>query len=273
MQQHNFLYQPSNTFYRTVGCGKPVVLLHGFGEDGEIWNRQINFLKDQFTLIIPDLPGSGKSDMIADMSIEGMAEVIKEIINIELQKHPPEAEGAVVIGHSMGGYITLAIAEKYPQLLSAFGLFSSSAFADSEEKKVARTKSIEFIQKNGAYEFLKTAIPGLFLVGQEDRRHDTTDIEFLVEKGRHFTPEALISYYQAMIARPDRTTVLKAFTRPVLFIIGEHDKAVPFTQSMQQCYLPSQTHIHILRNSAHMGMWEETDKANIALRQFLSEAT
>ena len=68
-----------------------------------------------------------------------------------------------------------------------------------------------------------------------------------------------------MINRPDRTAVLKTFLKPILFIIGEHDKAVPFEQSMQQCYLPAISHVHILRNSAHMGILEETDKVNTAL--------
>ena len=70
-----------------------------------------------------------------------------------------------------------------------------------------------------------------------------------------------------MINRPDRTAVLKNFNKPILFIIGEHDKAVPFEQSMQQCYLPAIAHVHILRNSAHMGMFEETEKVNNALLQ------
>lgn len=269
MQQHYIQYQSSSIFYRCAGNGRPVVLVHGFGEDGEIWNRQVDFLKAHFKLIIPDLPGSGQSAMINSITIENMADTIKAILDKEL---PESNTPVIMIGHSMGGYITLAFAEKYPDSLKAFGLFSSSAFADSEEKKVARTKSIAFIQRFGAYEFLKTAIPALFLSGQKEPTPSAPhnhDIQKLVEEGKKFTPEALTSYYQAMIARPDRIAVLKTFTGPVLFIIGTHDKAVPFEQSMQQCYLPQQSHVHILRNSAHMGMWEETDKANAALLLFL----
>ena len=92
--------------------------------------------KDHYQLIIPDLPGSGKSELIADMSIEGMAEVIKEIDNFELQSSPLQgAEGVSLIGHSMGGYIALAFAEKHGALLNSFGLVHSSAYADGEEKK------------------------------------------------------------------------------------------------------------------------------------------
>ncbi len=279
MELKSLTYQSSSISYRVTGKGKTVVLLHGFGEDGEIWNDQVQYLKNDFRVLVPDLPGSGRSEMISDMSIEGMAEVVKEMLNIELQKFPllehPDhfgkgAEG--VIGHSLGGYITLAFAEKYPDLLHAFGLVHSSAFADGEEKKSARLKSIEFIQNNGAYKFLKTSIPGLFRCQDGSKPSDTYIaglMNNLIEKGHQFTPEALIQYYKAMMARPDRTAVLKNFNGPVLFIIGKHDMAVPFPQSLQQCYLPAQSHVHILRNSAHMGMLEETGGVNIMLKHFL----
>ncbi len=279
MAEKTFTYQSSKIFYRTIGSGKPVVLIHGFAEDGDIWKNQIEFLQDYFCLIIPDLPGSGKSELIDDMSIEGMAEVIKEIINRELQKlplleHPDhfgkEAEGVgvCVAGHSMGGYITLAFAEKYPSMLTSLGLVHSSAFADSDEKKANRLKSIEFIKKNGAYEFLKATIADLFTETWSSNNKET--VEQQIEKSRSFTDEAIIQYYLTMIARPDRTTVLKNFSKPILFIIGQHDKAVPFEQSMQQCYLPNQSHIHILRNSAHMGILEEANKINTNLEDFLT---
>lgn len=271
-----FTYQSSKIFYRTVGKGHPVVLIHGFAEDGDIWKDQIEFLKAYFYLIVPDLPGSGKSEWIKDMSIDGLADVIKEILNFELLKFPlilsgaegQGAEGACLIGHSLGGYITLAFAEKHPDLLSSFGLVHSSAFADNEEKKANRLKSIEFVKKNGAYEFLKATITGLFTENWVSNNRRI--VEAQVEKSRSFTDEAIIQYYQAMINRPDRTAVLKSLGKPVLFIIGEHDNAVPFPQSMQQCYLPDRSHIHILRNSAHMGMLEEPSKLNQALLHFIN---
>lgn len=269
MQAKTITYQSSKIFYRIAGTGKPVVLLHGFGEDGDIWVNQIEFLKAHYQLIIPDLPGSGKSELIADMSLEGMAECIKELINIEVfQASPIGGDLVGAIGHSMGGYITLAFAEKYPALLNSFGLVHSSAYADGEEKKETRRKSIEFIKANGAYEFLKTAIPGLFYQPENNKT-----CQNLVAASKNFSAEALVAYYTAMINRPDRTAILKTFTQPILFIMGQYDKAVPFDQSMQQCYLPNQSHIHILRNSAHMGMWEEAEKTNAALLNFLQAAT
>ena len=268
MESKIFAFQSSKIFYRTIGKGMPVVLIHGFAEDGDIWTNQIDFLKNHFKLIIPDLPGTGKSEMIADMSIEGMAEMIKELINHELKfllRQSARAEGVCLAGHSMGGYITLAFAEKYPALISSIALIHSLAFADSDEKKVNRLKSIEFVKKNGVFEFLKVVIIDLFT--ETWAANNFEKVARQIEKSQQFTDEAIIAYYIAMINRPDRIHVLKNFNKPVLFIIGEHDKAIPFEQSMQQCYLPNQSHIHILRNSAHMGMLEEADKVNQALMQ------
>ncbi len=269
MTEKFFTYQSSKIFYRISGSGKPVVLLHGFGEDGEIWQNQIPVLEKQYTLIIPDLPGSGKSELISDMRIEGMADCIKELTNIEALKASTTGGGleGAFFGHSMGGYITLALAEKYPSVLNALGLIHSSAYADTDEKKAGRKKSIEFIKTNGAYEFLKTAIPGLFYQPEKN-----SVCEDLVKSGKYFTAEALIAYYTAMINRPDRTTILKTFYKPVLFIMGQHDKAVPFEQSLAQSHLPQQSHIHILRNSAHMGMSEEVDIFNKSVLHFLNMA-
>lgn len=267
MQTKTLFFQNKNIHYQVIGKGKTVMLLHGFGEDSSVWQPQINFLKNYFRLIIPDLPGSGKSELVPNATIETYAEIIKEIFDHELQFQPHGKMGAL-IGHSMGGYIALAFAEKYPQYLNSFGLCHSSAFADSEEKKEVRKKAIEFIKATDAGTFLKTSIPGLFT--KEYTAKQPEKIEALIEKGNHFTTTALIQYYEAMIARPDRTSVLKNFNRPILFIIGEHDAAVPLQSSLQQCYLPAQSHVHILSHSAHMGMWEEEEKVDALLQDFLS---
>jgi pimeloyl-ACP methyl ester carboxylesterase len=261
--QKEFFFKGRSIFYRVIGSGKPAVLVHGFGEDGEIWHNQVNYLKEKFKLIIPDLPGSGRSEIIDDMSIEGMAEVILEIIKKENCSPCP------VIGHSMGGYITLALAEKYPEELSSFGLFHSSAFADSEEKKATRQKGITFIQQYGAGEFLKTVTPNLFAPDSKIKIPGV--VQDLIDKGNTFTPPSLVSYYQAMMQRPDRTEVLRKATVPVLFIMGKYDNAVPMDDSLKQCHLPEKSYIHILAQSGHMGMLEEPDKCNRILDEFLQE--
>ena len=266
MNSNSISYKQSAVFYRIIGKGKPVLLIHGFAEDGEVWRRQTDFLKDHYQLIIPDLPGSGLSPFNNQLStIDDYAEAIKAILDNE------KITNCIIIGHSMGGYITLALAEKYPQLLKAFGLFHSTAFVDTEEKKQIRLKAIDLIKSNGAYAFIKATTPNLF--ANPFKTNHPEQIEALIEQGKNFTPEALIQYYHAMITRPDRTSILKNSTKPILFIIGEHDTAVPLQSSLRQCHLPSQSYINILSNSAHMGMWEETAKANKIISGFLTAAS
>ncbi len=257
------LYQNKKIYYRIIGNGKPVVLIHGFGEIGNVWKNQIEYLKSHFQLIIPDLPGSGQSETIDDMSMEGMAEVIHAII------HQENIESCPVIGHSMGGYIVLSLVEKYWNHVSAFGLFHSTTYPDSEEKKVIRRKGIEFIRQHGAFEFLKTTTPNLF--SPQTKEEQPKLITEFIAGLNNFSAKALVSYYQAMMARPDRRAVLQKATVPVLFIMGKYDNAVPLQDSLKQCHLPEKSYIHILRKSGHMGMLEEKERCNGILEKFLLE--
>jgi pimeloyl-ACP methyl ester carboxylesterase len=266
MQQKSIHYQNATISYRIVGKGKTVMLLHGFGEDGTVWENQIEALKEYYSLLIPDIPGSGNAGYLPDANIDTYAQILKAIIDIEL---PETEENFSLIGHSMGGYIALAFAEKFPLLLNSFGLFHSSAFEDSEEKKLVRIKAIEFIKEKGAFTFLKTSIPTLF--NEQYAADNAAYIDGLIEKSKAFTSAALVQYYQAMIDRPERIEVLNTFPNPILFIIGEFDKAIPLESSLAQCYLPAISHVNILAKSAHMGMFEEPLKANKYLLDFLEK--
>lgn len=270
MSINSILFKHTPIFYRAIGSGKRVILLHGFGEDGTIWQPQIDFLQTTFRVIVPDISGSGLSPFIQDGNIDSFADALKAVLDKEDELNPRQpSERYTLIGHSMGGYIALAFAQKFPQYLDRLGLFHSSAYADSEAKIAARLKSISFIESNGAQAFLKTSIPGLFTPSFAEKFPEK--MEALIEKATAFSAEALVQYYQAMINRPDRTEVLRNFKGRILFVIGAHDMAVPMQYSLAQSPLPEQSQVTILQNSAHMGMWEETDKANAAMLHFCSD--
>ncbi len=262
MSQKILPYKETQLHYKIMGEGNTVVLLHGFGEDGTIWDHFAKSLSKNYQLLIPDIPGTGAAPLLDGTAIgmEDYAEAIFALLKNE------NIEKCTMVGHSMGGYITLAFAEKYPQMLHAFALFHSSAYADDEAKKDTRKKAIEFIRQNAAVAFLKTSIPGLFA----DPVLSKDNITWLIEKAAQFKPEALIQYYNAMITRPDRTEVLRSTKSPVLFMLGTFDKAVPFEQGLQQATMPSISHIHILSSSAHMGMLEEPEKSLLKFAHFLS---
>jgi pimeloyl-ACP methyl ester carboxylesterase len=259
------VFEGNKIFYRVYGSGKKLMLIHGFPETGHIWRNQVEHLKNKFQLVIPDLPGSGHSGMVPDMSMEGMAAVLKAIMD---EESAPSDGRWVVIGHSMGGYITLALAEKHPQYLSGFGLLHSTAYADSEEKKTARRKGIEFIRQHGTSEFLKTSVPNMF--AGSTKTENQALVENFLREANNFSPDPLVSYYEAMMKRPDRAHVLQNARVPVLFIMGENDTIIPLSDGLKLCSLPEKSYIHILRKSGHMGMWEEPAHTSEILEQFLN---
>jgi pimeloyl-ACP methyl ester carboxylesterase len=250
--------------YRILGNGSPVMLVHGFGEDSRVWENQEPVLEKNFQLIIPDLPGSGQSASTEDLSMEGMARVLKAILD-ELK-----VETCIMIGHSMGGYIALAFAELFADRLKAFGLFHSTAYADNEEKKTARRRGIEFIQEQGPDKFLEQSTRNLF--SEEFRKKNPAEVQEFIDRFTNFPAQSLVNYYEAMMQRPDRTQVLKDFTGPVMFIIGQHDNAIPPDQVLEQCHLPRLAYIQLLMHSGHLGMIEEAAASTGFLEKFLKDS-
>jgi pimeloyl-ACP methyl ester carboxylesterase len=264
-------YESSQIVFREEGKGQPVVLLHGFAEDHSIWDQLVLDLKDECRLLLPDLPGSGLSDPISDMSMEGIAHCVNQILDTECPRNSSlSGDGIILIGHSMGGYISLALAERYPSKLAGLGLLHSTAYADSLEKKNARIKSMEFIRQHGPALFIRQSTPNLF----SDRfKQDYPEIlETMILRYADFKEASLLSYYEAMMKRPDRTGVLSNFPGRILFIIGEEDLAIPLEDSLRQCHLPRISHIHILEDTAHMGMLESKEKTKTALHLFIELA-
>ena len=260
----SIVFRGNQVFYKSDGNGPAVVLLHGFGEDSIVWDSTIEFCKKDFRLIVPDLPGSGQSPVCAEgSSMEIMAEMVAELINAE------SIPDISLIGHSMGGYISLAFAEKYPEKLRSLGLFHSTAYPDNEEKKEARRKSIAFIRQHGAAKFIRQSTPNLF--SESFREKFPSIVSEFTERNTNFSPEALVSYYEAMIARPDRSDLLKTIAKPVMFIMGRFDNAIPLESNLSQSHLPSVAHLKILENSGHMGMIEETGQSLSFLLKFLKE--
>jgi pimeloyl-ACP methyl ester carboxylesterase len=263
MQEHMVIEKDVSLYYTSEGEGEPLMLVHGFGEDGYIWNKVTGNLKKQFRLIIPDLPGSGQSFCTPEnITIESLADNILLILEKE------GIDSLTMIGHSMGGYVTLAFAEKYPDKLNKFGLFHSTAYADSDDKKKARQKNIDFIKKHGSAKFLEQAIPGLF--SEQTKTNNPSIIDDLISRYSNFSPSALVAYTEAMMNRPDRIEVLKNFKKPVLFILGEYDTAVPLEQGLKQCSIPEFSYIYICTHSGHQAMLEEPEFSQNAMVDFLT---
>lgn len=250
-----------NCFYQKKGAGKPIFLVHGFGEDATIFENQIDQLQNTFELIIPDLPGSGLSPLYDEaLSMELFADFIYEIAEQE------KFQKIILLGHSMGGYLTMAFAEKYQHKLFAFGLIHSSAYADDESKKETRKKSIKLIENDGKEIFLKAMIPNLY--SEESKLMYQVEMQNHLKMALNISTKALVGYYQAMINRIDKRQVLKSSIVPVLFVIGKKDNAIPYQQMIEQASMPTIAKVEILEKVGHTSMYENKKELNSIINNF-----
>ncbi len=251
----------SGSQYYKSGQGVPILLLHGFAEDSQIWKHQIQSLEKEYCVIAPDLPGSGLSPLPGgEMSIDLLADFVLEILDQE------KIDKFILFGHSMGGYIALAFAEQHEDQLLAFSLVHSSAFEDNEEKKENRRKSIKLIANDGKEVFLSAMIPNLYSETSKNRLKNEMANHLTMAMG--ISSNALQAYYNAMILRPSRIHVLRNTKLPVQFVIGTEDKAIPLDQSLKQCYIPQISKVDILNEIGHSSMIECSDKLSSILNSF-----
>lgn len=220
-----------------------VVFLHGFSENAHVWDSFLPLLNQNHSYYTLDF-----SKLTFCQTIEEYADwVHAEIEQLGLTHF-------VLIGHSMGGYISLAYAEKYPEYLAGLGLFHSTALADTDEKKVSRDKTVAFIQKYGAAEFITDFLPKMY--SDSFRKRNNVLIAKALEDNLQIPAAALVSATLAMKARKDRTTVLQKLRLPVLMIIGKEDKFIAYDTVLPQISLCEEPYILILNRIAHAGMHE-----------------
>jgi len=251
-----------NLTFIEAGEGLPVIFLHGFCETKELWQNYLGPLSTFCRVILMDLPGFGGNVALeGPLTIADMAEqVYNTVVNIGIEQ-------CIMIGHSMGGYVALAFCEKFPSRLKGLGLFHSTAYPDTLEKKQARDKTIEFIERYGTEEFVEEFVPPLFFEGR--RKDFKNEIKMMVEMGKKAAKSSVIESIRAMRDRKDRTKVLEKSHCPVLFIVGKNDIAIPYAGSQGQHYLPSYSNIQILNNTGHMGMIEWEKETLFMIDQFI----
>lgn len=239
-----------------------LILLHGFCESKEMWSDFESDLSKDYNVYCLDLPGFGDFHFdVSDLSIEEIAQIIQnEINNFHLDEY-------VIVGHSLGGYVALEIAKQFPHKLKGLGLFHSTAFADSEERKEKRDDVIHFIEKHGGEVFGKSFIPQLFY--KEKRVECEDDINKITKIAINTSDRTLIEVTKAMQTRNNNIELLKELNVPILFIIGKHDSSVSLSDSLKQISLPKNTVVNMLENCGHMGMFEQKNKTLIQIRNFV----
>ncbi|MCF8256484.1 MAG: alpha/beta hydrolase [Flavobacteriales bacterium] len=257
-------FRNAPVFFTEKGTGPALVLLHGFLEDSTIYGPIAERLSAHFRTVLIDLPGHGSSGILGYVHpMHDMADAVKAVLD------HLNIEDCVLIGHSMGGYVTLAFAERYPEMLRAIGLFHSTAIADSEAKIADRQRAIDLMMRN-AGAFISASIPGLAAEGARERLHD--EIATLVEHVCTFSRQGIVANIRGMMQRPDRTRVLRNLHIPALFIHGSEDPIIPTASIRQQAALVGDHTFVELEGVGHLGYLEAPDLCINAIRNFAEKA-
>lgn len=253
----------SSIFYSEAGKGVPVVFLHGYCETSMIWKEFRNYLSRRNRVITIDLPGFGRSPRLNyAFSLQDIAAEIKQVLDEK------KVTSFILVGHSLGGYVALAFAKQFPFALKGLGLFHSSIYEDTPDKKENRTKLIEFIKANGVKPFIKTFMPSLFY--EKNRKNFDELIDELSTTAEKTSPETVMEYARAMRDRDSSVEFMKRFRKPVMFIIGEKDQSVPLKKSLEQAVVPANSHILRLKDVGHMGMFENTADTLKFVQKFIA---
>lgn len=287
--------------YTISGAGPAVVLLHGLMEGAWVWREMTEVWAAENRVLAIDLPGHGQSEVLSDVhSVPLCAQVVEAVMRAE------DVAAAVLVGHSMGGYVALAVADLFPEKVKGIVLFHSQAAQDGEEGLAQRRRAIALLEAGGEAkkDFVTRFMPTLF--APQNRERMAGKIAALTEAGRAMSLEAILAIQKGLAERksylpvltrgtaagsaaadgdnvsvlPPRTLrSLKAATEhcspsasaplPFCFIIGRHDEKQNVSRVMSQAMLCERAEILWLP-CGHMGFWEEPEACAAFVRDFLN---
>ncbi|MBW4083771.1 alpha/beta fold hydrolase [Paenibacillus sp. S150] len=256
----NVRCEGSNICYSDQGKGDVIMLLHGFCGSSSYWEQVIPLLSGNYRVIAPDLRGHGASDApLGAYSVDQMADDVLSLLNAL------EISECYLLGHSLGGYITLSFAQRHASRLKGFGLIHSTGYPDSEEAKENRLKSVSKIQNEGIFAFVDELVPGLFARGASPQLLERTK-----EIGYRTPPQGAVGAAMAMRERPDRRDVISAAALPVLLVAGAEDSKVPADRTFTSDK-PNVTQATI-SGAGHMSMYEAPERLAEIIKDYVHAA-
>ena len=251
----------TNLYSEGQGSGKTILLLHGFCETQQIWEKIIPLLSENHKVISLDLPGFGNSESFTFDSIEDIGKEIVEWI------HEQGIQNFTLIGHSLGGYIALEITKLIPNKITHFILFHSTPLADTDEKKSTREKAIQIVKKHRILPPMKAFIEGLF---NQDAIHSfKSEIKQLTHIAKKTKLGTYVLYNKAMKERKDNCEILAKSKFPKLILAGAHDQIIPIESLINLQGLNQNINLKILEHSGHMGMIEEAELSAKYISEFI----
>jgi 3-oxoadipate enol-lactonase len=246
-------------FVDTGGTGEPVVLLHAFPLDGRMWEAQAKELGAQNRVIVPDLPGFGRSANVPFTSMEQAADDVIAVLDaLEIAR-------ATVAGLSMGGYVTLALTRRHASRVSRLGLCDTRAEADSAETRKGREVNMALVAREGVGALVEKMLPSLL---SPEASLETK--ERVRSIGGSQTQEGVTAALGAMRDRADATPWLPSFEMPALVVVGALDTLSPLSCSNAMANKLPHVELEVIPGSGHLANLEKPAAFTGTLSRLLS---
>ncbi|WP_111683335.1 alpha/beta fold hydrolase [Winogradskyella tangerina] len=254
-------YKNSTVHYTIDGEGPALVLLHGFLETVNMWDAFIPELSESHMVICIDLLGHGKTDSIGYVhTMEDMAEAVYYVLQHLNVKQ------AKIVGHSMGGYVALALAEHYPELINGLCLLNSTFEADDDDRKLLRARAVDTAKTN--YENLvRMSFANLF--APESRVTFQTEYEDALKIALQTSVQGYIAANNGMALRPNRLEVFKNVNGEALIITGKKDTLINPKFISEQ--IQNSKIIHEELSEGHMSHIENKSDLSYFLKRFIEK--
>lgn len=219
-------YKGIQIFYEDSGKGKTVLLLHGFLENSSMWNDLVPLISQTNRVITIDLLGHGQTGCLGYIhTMEMMAEAVYSVLN------HLNIKDILVIGHSMGGYVALALTDLFPDLVSGFCLMNSTAQADSNDKKINRDRAIKIVKQDHKA-FISMSISNLF--APKNRNRLINEINQVKEEALKMELQGIIAALEGMKIRKDRSYLLEKPSIKKMVIMGQNDPVLDYNSIKKQ---------------------------------------
>ena len=240
------------------GKGFPLVLVHGFLGSSKMWKPQIDFFKDHFRIITPDLPGFGKSNKAkSHNSIQSIANLL---INCLEEKKIHKFH---LLGHSMGGMVVQEMAKKVGDKISKLVCYSTGPRGEMPGRFETVDESRKNLQKNGLETMARNIAKTWFIKGENAKYFDVC-----IETGKQTSMEAVDNSLVAF-KNWNGVDTLKNIKNETLIIWGDQDKSYNFEQVQTLEKNIENSKLIIFKNCAHNIHLEQTDQFNKTIKNFL----
>jgi len=251
-------------WFRETGAGYPVVLLHAFPLDSEMWLPQVRLGNSRFRFICPDLPGFGKNKHSENItSIEQMAHEVLDLLNqLRIDK-------AVIGGLSMGGYVTFNLYRLAPEKFSAILLFDTSPLPDNDERRKMRFELIDEINQRGTVVLIEKMLPNL--ISESTKLNNPPLVEWLKNKFAAANSNGVIVALKAMANRGDHFYLLREIDKPALLLFGEFDKVTNLEIAEKMSSEIPNSKLFKIPDAGHYSNLENPHAFNHYLLSFLEE--